>query len=893
MAKPTKFDIPGSGNSGNGRAVQTAHLEILENLAVEARAGIVPLPFLLRALVATATNPALDQPVCVVLPDVEGIAEIVAAISALVKLRGDSPGLEESFIKDALHSGAQLRSVAEGKIIQFDGFGHSHDQDWVYLHYVDAEGQRTHGRLTLPRKIIFGLEPTERKRPFFKSGEKPSNPVVTSFDRVAGTRTCGNTKLIRNRVILLGSRQQFESTLNEAPIVVPRDGHEHTSRAFEKYVWGYVDEERKAVVTNPHGTTGDPLVAVTQDALLLGRGPGSEVSGRILVTGRLELIRSNLQIVQRFAEGNRVLLLAPAARREDALKLRESGWSVWEPRGWELRANDSPEGLPGFTGLSRSLHSLSADFVASPFSMTSVRSAELQAAFGHISAIGQALPAEEYGMDPRLDELRAACSDLFYSMVSWLQEPASDEIERVGVLASTIKQHHSHADRCLGPDAAGRISGLLESLDRFRAEVVNAPMTPKGEALLKLAEIAVKDAFVPHAFVAGAVRERDRLARFLDAHGEFQHPCMTVWAAQGASQLTRVVAVSLMHRSAFARLVDPWPAPEVTFVGYDFETDIYERRLRYRNRMRDRLGLDDVPRSRTTGVSPGEFGSRAFNSTAEPSRADANAPMLPDTLLARFDRVIGGHRSVQRRPVPIRKPGEEVVQARYMKFCGTSWASFTEEHEILAVLAGAATTSRVVEMEVSDLAAGTRIIVRESGDKDVIREMAEREVGESSYVSLRNRAALWKRAIRQSNCGPREIQRRLARVGINRSLAAIGGWLHSESRIGPRSGADVLGIAEAFPLQGVNERAWQDCIAAISDVRGLHLSVGARLTGILATQCQTVLIDAAEHEQRVELDFGVVWIVQIAEIDDGFSEWPISSVNRIHGIERIFSFADL
>jgi RimJ/RimL family protein N-acetyltransferase len=175
------------------------------------------------------------------------------------------------------------------------------------------------------------------------------------------------------------------------------------------------------------------------------------------------------------------------------------------------------------------------------------------------------------------------------------------------------------------------------------------------------------------------VRERDRLARFLDAHGECRHPYLTVWAAQEASRLARVVAVSLMHGSACARLVDPWPAPEVTFVGYDFETDIYQRRLRYRNRMRNRLGLDDMPRSRTTGVPLGEFGSRTVNSTTEPSDADANDSVLPDSLLAGFDRVIGGRRGVHRRPAPIRKPGEEVVQARYMKFCGTSWGASGNE----------------------------------------------------------------------------------------------------------------------------------------------------------------------------------------------------------------------
>ena len=80
-----------------------------------------------------------------------------------------------------------------------------------------------------------------------------------------------------------------------------------------------------------------------------------------------------------------------------------------------------------------------------------------------------------------------------------------------------------------------------------------------------------------------------------------------------------------------------------------------------------------------------------------------------------------------------------------------------------------------------------------------------------------------------------------------------------------------------------------DCAKAIAEIRGLHLSAGAKLTHMLATQCENVLIDAAEHEQRVELDFGAVWIVEIAEIDENLSEWPISSVNRLNRSERTTS----
>jgi hypothetical protein len=165
-----------------------------------------------------------------------------------------------------------------------------------------------------------------------------------------------------------------------------------------------------------------------------------------------------------------------------------------------------------------------------------------------------------------------------------------------------------------------------------------------------------------------------------------------------------------------------------------------------------------------------------------------------------------------------------------MTFCGTSWAAFTEEHEVLAVRAIAGSRSSIAEIEVPDLVAGTQLIIRESGDKDVIREMAEQDVGEQEYIALRERASLWKRAIRRCDLSAREIARTLAQVGVNRTLATIRGWLKSESRIGPRSKADVLGIAEAFPIEGAGERRWEDCAEAIAEIRGLHHSAGAKLT---------------------------------------------------------------
>ena len=868
------------------RGDELARLRILEKLALRSENGNVPLPFLMRVLVATATNTASQSPACIILPDVEGIAELVAAIVSIEKLREDWPSLKGSFIKDALRPGISLRSVADGKVIGFDDIEQSNGQEWVSLRYSDAEGRRTQGKLIVQREVIFGLEPTERKRPFLKSGEKPDDPTPTPFDVVADARTCGNTHLIRNRVILFGSRQKFEETLSVAPLIVSK-GREAgiSAAAFKKFVWGYVDETGKAVVTHPQGATGAPLVAVTRDALLLSEALSkSATSGLTLITSRLELVRRNLEAIQRFAESNRVLLLAAAESRDEARKLRDSGWAVWEPRGWELKIDESqtPLGLPG---MHQSLRSLSSDRNTSNVSMSPVRSIALQAAFEHFSALGRLLPLDDVGFDLRLDEMRGACSDLFFSMTSLVQIPEDDERAHIKELTSTIRDRISHAARSLGPAAAEHAEKLVASSVEFLAYVDEHLFTPKGEALLDIARGKRGNSIVPYEFVTGSIANRDRLKRFLETNNE-THQCLTVQAVRDLTDGAPIAVFSLMHRAAFNRLMDPRPSHEIVFAGYEFELDLYERRLRYRDRLRDRLGLDEAPRSELTGLPPNEFGNRDYEAAEKSILLNAETDDSEDPTLKNFDSATGIRTGAIRRPTINRKPGEDLVQARFVTFCGSSWAAFTEDHGVLAIQRDADSNSRVAHMDVADLSVGAVLIIRESGDKDVIREMAEHEIGEQAYTSIRNISALWKRALLQSNLSPSEVRRRLARVGINRSLVAVRGWLHDENRIGPRSESDVLGIAETFPLDGATDRDWERCVSAISELRGLHLRVGQKLTGILARQCQTVLIDAAEHEQRVELDFGAAWIVEIGEIDDNLSEWPASSVNRLNWTVR-------
>jgi hypothetical protein len=153
--------------------------------------------------------------------------------------------------------------------------------------------QPTNASLFVKKKVLSGLEPTQRKRPIFKSGEKPERPFLTPFDLVAGTRTFGNTGMIRNRVVVLGQRQRFEDALREAGIILALGANAQKIRAFGKFVWGYIDDGRKSVVTHPHGSIGEPLVAVTQDALLLNGAETKESGTNAIFRGVTEQIASS------------------------------------------------------------------------------------------------------------------------------------------------------------------------------------------------------------------------------------------------------------------------------------------------------------------------------------------------------------------------------------------------------------------------------------------------------------------------------------------------------------------------------------------------------------------------------------------------------------------------
>jgi hypothetical protein len=189
--------------------------------------------------------------------------------------------------------------------------------------------------------------------------------------------------------------------------------------------------------------------------------------------------------------------------------------------------------------------------------------------------------------------------------------------------------------------------------------------------------------------------------------------------------------------------------------------------------------------------------------------------------------------------------------------------------------------SQVELIEAADLGPGTRLVIREGGEKDIIRLLAEQRIGIEKYNTLKAISSLWRDALRASFLDASRIARNLAIVGVRRHLVTVRSWLVNDALIGPRSDDDVIAIGEAFPVPGKTEKDWRSCCDAISELRSLHLSAGSRLSELLAERCGAMLFEPSDAEIAVDLGIGTVWVVEVGEVDPTPVAVPLGYTNRL------------
>jgi hypothetical protein len=431
--------------------------------------------------------------------------------------------------------------------------------------------------------------------------------------------------------------------------------------------------------------------------------------------------------------------------------------------------------------------------------------------------------------------------------------------------------------RFLGRAAAEKLDSFVDDMENFALACVDSGVTPKGDALLELAKGATSSSR-KQVLITGSRQSREEADEFLAANG-MDLQCRLASELADDEYFPDVISFSLLRRDMFEKFIDPWPSKAIVMAGYDFEVEIYRRRMRWRASQKKRLEVDAAVRATLTTLPSSAFGVPRLGSVGE-----EQGVVLDDASVDPIDRIRSAGRD-SKRSVQIRdlEQGEHSEDAHIVRFVGRSWMPMAADYRPVCLLQAGNDRSKsgVEYVEVADLKPGMRIIVREGGEKDVIKAIAQQSCGAERYARLWDKASLWRDALRTWGTDPGRIARRLQDCGLQRHIVTLRSWVTNKNLIGPRSEDDVLAIARAFPSPDQTAADWKECWNAISELRGLHLSAGMRLTDDLVARCGRVLLEPTETETAVEFDLGTVWVLEVAEMDSALRSCPAGIVNRL------------
>lgn len=830
-------------------------------------------PPLVQTLLHSVLNTAADRPVVILLPSTEKTAELIAILAGLSLLASDLEATRAEF-GGKVARGTRVRLYPTGEVFEVA----SRDADGgLHLLMTDKNTYQSKGTRYVRKAQSFLFEPTTRSMPLGTQFTKILPAAPNTLDLIVGGQVFGNSALVRTRVLMVGTRAEFCRTLDSVQIEAKANPGARPLR--EVFPYGGVGAAGRGYVVEPEGGGGSPLVAIERDLPAIeGACLGKDVPARsrVIITDRLDPVLRDLDLAGRIAERQRLFVFVEARRRCEVAALRERGWHVWEPTQDELLGAGGEVRLPiGCPGIDSSVNGALAENRVSP-GFLDCPSPELAAAEQALERIGRHLADESVEQQEWVEQLLDTAQRLFFGAAGWLVGPEGDVLARHLEDVGKVRGAAGRVSLYLGADAARAVEDLADAVTAFRERQPAGALTPKGEKLLSMGTTASASTF-GQKFVTGSRQAREEADAFFRDHG-LTLACAMVRDFRAVGDAPSVVIFSVMRKDLFEKLVDPWPSRSTLFVGYDFEIECYKRRLARRQSERSRLRITPQERERLTGLDAAHFPTHP--AAPRPDGASEGALARLDD----FDRATREWNWSRRIAIPQPALGEKLCDARLVRFAGRSWMAMTAEHEPLVV----ATLDGVQKVQVGQtgaLAPGSRIVVREGGDRDVIRLLAERRIGEAKYGKLLRQAELWKRALRAAGGSMAVARAKLEAVGIRRTSMTLRSWLQSDDRLGPRTREDLFGIAKAFPADGASDAQWNACWDAICQLRGLHQSCGMILTELLAERCGKLLLEPSDTELSVDLDIGVVWVLEVAEIETELRECPAGYVNRLHWLE--------
>lgn len=807
-----------------------------------------------------ATLESARKPCCFILPDEAGVALAVSTLLAVNRLRAEFPELLRAHAAVNFREGIDHVLVhPAGLVYRYEGF---FTPEFFRLGVVDRRDCRS-----LPVRDIARLEKTNRKRPKGTLASDLGRSEPSVLGALLGIESTLNRNVLRNRVLMLGSRKAILEQLDRWSIQIT-EGNRHIRRALvEEIPFGKVVDGGNLTLLDGYVAEGEPLVAIASRAAdLAAYCERASRFSKAVVVSDIELLVRDFRAYDGIVENQRAAIISTDSSRESVRLLAERGCEIWRLSPDEILLGQGD--VPNPDG---------------PLNQLLTKASRVT------NLVVSEVPCTEDHLDKAADALRQAAEavasadngtirELFYSLFRLLmvcaeyvgQAPAEFR-QATTKLMQSAREQLGAAEVWLSAETYARVDSALENMQVAVIDLTEgSATTPKGAALIEALKSGSADGNQNAVIVARSKREdlQDWMVR-----SGVQARVYSIDNIPESEVFGRVLVLSWPRSSRFDDLVHQYFTGDLRLVAYPFE----QRWLKQYRRAYKRSTISEIsPKRKFEMIGLAAAGISDVDTDSAES-VEAVAFDIPE------ERFLG-RRKRAARGGNVEEEQETIIEASYVDFVGPTFAYLTEGHEVAVVngyvsgqMAGG---TKVPMRSVDELKIGDYVLFRESGDSDIIRFIAEDEVGKEAYGRLRAEATRWRKPLNSLGRDPHEVWERLRSIGFSRHLTTVKSWLFDESRICPRDIGDVRKIAEASGDQELFESLPQ-LEKAKEDLMSLHISAGFRLTQLLMKELPGKIGSLFGGETELDLGVGKVWIVRIQEIDRTPSPQRRSHVNRL------------
>lgn len=797
---------------------------------------------------------------CFIFPRKAEIAPLTAALYSLGRFAVDFPKLAEEYALRSFQRGQRVRLVPEGKIYVFGGV-------WPGLETrFRLEILNEKAAFTWPVSEILRIEPTQRKIPkghFADADNARREAPLCPLDKLIGTRTFGNTSLARNQVLYLGGRSEIEEFLENTFLTSTTSLTPCSTGTL--LATGHIDENGAIKPRDAYQAAGEPLIAISSriENVAAACAMASPRSKVVIVDGAKRI--TDLSRFDSIAERQNLIIVAETDDEDKLRELNDRGCRFWRfsLEDFEMKGQGSRGGR-FFYEVFRSAHNEAA-----------FKTEVCACVNEHLEQLSVALQTCQKSLDESEgDETRLLLLQMFGLLMhcaGLLEPPDSGERDRLRVKSDRIIAA-AQARMMWLPDTSA--TALREACEALRSSIEDPQLgEAKGSAAQKLVESLQREGVAKIGFVARSNSNRLVVKAWVEKQA-LTCPVLLPSSAADSGFFDRLICTAWPNSGQFVRLLRRHSAPLIYLIAYPFESRWLQL---FKQRQRSASAIPSINSAEKSGLV-GLSGDHLW--------PEVSAVPLP------ADEVVGGSLPVydfeeafnQRGLIPVAEPSEDSVPARLVNFSGDSFAFLTETLRIPVVtdlISGEVDERYKVPLrKLREIRPSDVLVFRDGGRRDVIRALADAQLGAQAPV-LRDTAARWHQALRESGLGEAALINELEEVNCPRTPQTVHSWLTDDSMIGPQTRADLEAMAYAVGSQKLLESV-PEIWSAIQILRGEHLSAGMRLSRILLEQLPQRRAELRAGRTRVEIDNATsAWIVQVENIADRAELRPRSQVNAV------------